>query len=92
MTWSDREWPRSCATCANWMPAIGQSPPPFGQCRANAPTRDARTEADGKAGWPITLQSDWCGEYESKDTPSGPGAGVASPATTPEATGKSPTH
>jgi hypothetical protein len=58
-----------CATCKYWDraaagPHLGQN---FAACRAHAPGMSGLELAR----WPLTAESDWCGEYRD-DTPAKP--------------------
>jgi hypothetical protein len=50
---------RACATCAWWDRADPDSV--YGSCRRNAPR--PMMYGDGSINWPVTEESDWCGEY-----------------------------
>jgi hypothetical protein len=49
----------SCETCRFWQKAKSNS----GMCRKRAP-QGSRAQA-GMTLFPVTLDADWCGEYES---------------------------
>ena len=63
---------RTCEECKFWDTAVkmaGDDQDLTGLCRRHAPV--PITSRNGAGEWPFTEDSDWCGEYQPKETEDG---------------------
>jgi len=57
----------NCETCRMWR-VVREGD--YGQCRRHAPTPEVEAYIDDEpkqwSRWPITVSSEWCGEFEAR--------------------------
>ena len=58
----------TCNACKFWRPTPGAYDQ-RGQCRRSPPTAEWAFASAGLAGWPITVNADWCGEFRDGRQP-----------------------
>ncbi len=59
----------TCATCQHWKHEGDGNAARYGRCRANAPSAQSAAHSTEPAQWPITLETDGCGQHKAAPKP-----------------------
>jgi hypothetical protein len=59
----------TCATCQHWKHEGQGNAARYGRCRANAPSAQSAAHSTEPAQWPITLETDGCGQHKGAPKP-----------------------
>jgi hypothetical protein len=59
----------TCATCQHWKHEGQGNAARYGRCRANAPSAQSAAHSTEPAQWPITLETDGCGQHKCAPLP-----------------------